>query len=82
MIGTILNYFLDDKINKAKILFPGVGCFFIAVCLGFIVHSSNIVDNQAKLKDFASEGNNIFLHYVIVIFEKTLVFFISFYINR
>ncbi|KAL5100076.1 hypothetical protein RYX36_004403 [Vicia faba] len=55
VIGTILNYFLDDKINKAKILFPGVGCFFVAVCLGFIVHSSNIADNQAKLKDFASE---------------------------
>lgn len=58
VIGTILNYFLDDKINKAKILFPGVGCFFIAVCLGFIVHSSNIVDNQAKLKDFASEDSS------------------------
>ncbi|XP_058772547.1 ureide permease 1-like [Vicia villosa] len=55
VIGTILNYFLDDKINKAKILFPGVGCFFVAVCLGFIVHSSNIADNQAKLKDFTSE---------------------------
>ncbi|CAL5188580.1 unnamed protein product [Lathyrus oleraceus] len=58
VIGTILNYFLDDKINKAKILFPGVGCFFIAVCLGFIVHSSNIIDNQAKLKDFASEDSS------------------------
>ncbi|KAK9277570.1 hypothetical protein L1049_007115 [Liquidambar formosana] len=49
VIGTTLNYFLDDKINKAKILFPGVGCFLIAVCLGSAVHSSNAADNKAKL---------------------------------
>ncbi|TYG85910.1 hypothetical protein ES288_A13G092700v1 [Gossypium darwinii] len=48
--GTTLNYFLDDKINRAQILFPGVGCFLIAVCLGSAVHSSNAADNKAKLK--------------------------------
>lgn len=47
--GTTLNYFLDDKINKAEILFPGVGCFLIAVCLASAVHSSNAADNKAKL---------------------------------
>ncbi|TYH91111.1 ureide permease 1 isoform X1 [Gossypium hirsutum] len=50
VIGTTLNYFLDDKINRAQILFPGVGCFLIAVCLGSAVHSSNAADNKAKLK--------------------------------
>ncbi|THG09434.1 hypothetical protein TEA_016602 [Camellia sinensis var. sinensis] len=49
VIGTTLNYFLDNKINKAEILFPGVGCFLIAVCLGSAVHASNAADNRAKL---------------------------------
>ncbi|KAK7307056.1 hypothetical protein VNO77_39780 [Canavalia gladiata] len=53
VIGTTLNYFLDDKINKAEVLFPGVGCFLIAVCLGSAVHSSNTADNKAKLNDFS-----------------------------
>ncbi|KAK7309862.1 hypothetical protein RJT34_06946 [Clitoria ternatea] len=55
VIGTTLNYFLDDKINKAGILFPGVGCFLIAVCLGSAVHSSNTADNKAKLNEFSSD---------------------------
>ncbi|KAL3830619.1 hypothetical protein ACJIZ3_019421 [Penstemon smallii] len=54
VIGTTLNYFLDDKINKAEILFPGVGCFLIAVCLGSAVHSSNAADNKAKLSNFSN----------------------------
>ncbi|CAM8956096.1 unnamed protein product [Rhodiola kirilowii] len=49
VIGTTLNYFLDGKINKAEILFPGVACFLIAVMLGSVVHSSNAADNQVKL---------------------------------
>ncbi|XP_047321955.1 ureide permease 1-like isoform X2 [Impatiens glandulifera] len=49
VIGTTLNYFLDDKINKAEILFPGVACFLIAVCIGSAVHASNAADNKAKL---------------------------------
>lgn len=49
VIGTTLNYFLDGRINTAEILFPGVGCFLIAACLGSLVHSSNAADNQEKL---------------------------------
>ncbi|KAK2966704.1 hypothetical protein RJ640_007991 [Escallonia rubra] len=49
VIGTTMNYFLDGKINKAEILFPGVGCFLIAVFLGSAVHASNAADNKAKL---------------------------------
>ncbi|XP_014492897.1 ureide permease 1 [Vigna radiata var. radiata] len=55
VIGTTFNYFLDDKINKAEILFPGVGCFLIAVCLGSAVHSSNTADNKAKLNEFSAD---------------------------
>lgn len=44
-----MNYFLDDRINRAEILFPGVACFLIAVCLGSAVHSSNSADNRKKL---------------------------------
>lgn len=60
VIGTTLNYFLDDRINKAEILFPGVGCFLIAVCLGSAVHSSNAADNVEKLSGSSSycKGNN------------------------
>lgn len=56
VIGTTLNYFLDDKINKAEILFPGVGCFLIAVCLGSAVHSSNDADNKAKLSSLSNDN--------------------------
>ncbi|XP_072989650.1 ureide permease 1-like isoform X2 [Typha latifolia] len=49
VIGTTLNYFLDDRINRAEVLFPGVGCFLVAVCLGSAVHSSNAADNEKKL---------------------------------
>ncbi|CAN6549264.1 unnamed protein product [Malus baccata var. baccata] len=55
VIGTTFNYFLDDKINKAEILFPGVACFLIAVCLGSAVHSSNAADNKAKLESMATD---------------------------
>ncbi|XP_021756852.1 ureide permease 2-like isoform X2 [Chenopodium quinoa] len=54
VIGTTLNYFLDDKINKAYILFPGVACFLIAVILGSLVHSSNASDNKKKLSHLSS----------------------------
>ncbi|EFJ12276.1 hypothetical protein SELMODRAFT_124621 [Selaginella moellendorffii] len=47
--GTTMNYFLDDRINRAEILFPGVACFLIAVFLGSALHSSNTKDNRAKL---------------------------------
>jgi glucose uptake protein GlcU len=55
VIGTTLNYFLDDKINKAEILFPEVACFLVAVYLGSAVHSSNTSDNRAKLQEFSSD---------------------------
>ncbi|XP_021756838.1 ureide permease 2-like [Chenopodium quinoa] len=54
VIGTTLNYFLDDKINKADNLFPGVACFLIAVILGSLVHSSNASDNKKKLSYLSS----------------------------
>ncbi|RYQ96186.1 hypothetical protein Ahy_B08g091783 isoform B [Arachis hypogaea] len=57
LIGTSLNYFLDGKINRAGILFPGVGCFLIAVCLGSAVHSSNTADNKVKLSNLSSDYN-------------------------
>ncbi|KAH7516081.1 hypothetical protein FEM48_Zijuj10G0096900 [Ziziphus jujuba var. spinosa] len=53
--STTMNYFLDDKINRAEILFPGVACFLIAVCLGSAVHSSNAADNKTKLKTLSSD---------------------------
>ncbi|GAA0170146.1 hypothetical protein LIER_24475 [Lithospermum erythrorhizon] len=58
VLGTTMNYFLDDKINKAEILFPGVGCFLIAVCLGSLVHTSNSKDNAAKLRVKSKEGGS------------------------
>ncbi|KAL3844604.1 hypothetical protein ACJIZ3_002007 [Penstemon smallii] len=73
VLGTTLNYFLDDRINRAEILFPGVGCFLIAVCLGSAVHSSNAADNAAKLQslpNYCKDGtgytsNHSFLDFVI-----------------
>lgn len=58
--GTTINYFLDGKINKAEILFPGVACFLIAVLLGSIVHSSNAADNKEKLDSLPSKGDVVF----------------------
>ncbi|CAH9119802.1 unnamed protein product [Cuscuta europaea] len=58
VIGTTLNYYLDDKINKAEILFPGVGCFLVAVCLGSIVHASNAADNKRKLGSLSADSAN------------------------
>eukprot|EP00252_Welwitschia_mirabilis_P002356 TRINITY_DN12283_c0_g1_i1.p1 TRINITY_DN12283_c0_g1~~TRINITY_DN12283_c0_g1_i1.p1 ORF type:complete len:382 (-),score=44.23 TRINITY_DN12283_c0_g1_i1:134-1123(-) len=51
VVGTTLNYFLDDRINRAEILFPGVGCFLIAICIGFALHTSNGADNMRKLQE-------------------------------
>lgn len=64
VIGTTLNYFLDDRINRAEVLFPGVACFLIAVCFGSAVHKSNAADNKTKLQNFKRDyfflrnGNN------------------------
>ncbi|KAA0026191.1 ureide permease 1-like isoform X1 [Cucumis melo var. makuwa] len=73
VIGTTLNYFLDDKINKAEILFPGVACFLIAVCLGSAVHSSNTADNKAKLESLSRHTNQE-SKYVFVAFIILMIF--------
>lgn len=61
-----MNYFLDDKINKAEILFPGVACFLVAVCLGSAVHSSNAADNKAKLNTLSidEKAGMKYVHFV------------------
>ncbi|KAG9151944.1 hypothetical protein Leryth_002203 [Lithospermum erythrorhizon] len=51
VIGTTVNYFLDDKINKAEILFPGVVCFLVAVGFASLLHEANATDNEAKITD-------------------------------
>ncbi|XP_062087188.1 ureide permease 3-like [Humulus lupulus] len=62
VIGTTLNYFLDNRINRAEILFLGVGCFLVAVCLASTVNSSNAADNREKLEGFSSkEGRKMSL---------------------
>jgi hypothetical protein len=43
------NYFLDGRINRAEILFPGVVCFLIAAITGLLVHASNVDDHNTKL---------------------------------
>ncbi|KAL6861279.1 hypothetical protein ACP4OV_016979 [Aristida adscensionis] len=49
LVSTTMNYFLDGRINRADILFPGVACFLIAIFLGAAVHSSNAKDKEEKL---------------------------------
>ena len=68
--GTTMNYFLDDKINKAEILFPGVGCFLVAVCLGSCVHASNASDDKAKLRHFANSKSDASRYYFCPIYFK------------
>ncbi|KAG0571608.1 hypothetical protein KC19_VG026700 [Ceratodon purpureus] len=54
--GTTMNYFLDNRINRAEVLFPGVGCFLIAVWLGAWLHKSNSADNLAKMQTHSKIG--------------------------
>lgn len=56
--GTTLNYFLDNRINRADILFTGVGCFLVPVILGTAVHASNAADNEERLSE-SSNGYNL-----------------------
>ncbi|KAF1896218.1 hypothetical protein Lal_00027285 [Lupinus albus] len=63
--GTTLSYFLDNKINKAEILFPGVG---------FVVHSSNTADNKVKLDNFSSDHKDGALFaYIMLTLSSTFV---------
>lgn len=48
-VGTTLNFFLDDRINRAEVLFPGVGAFLIAAIIGSWLHASNVADIDRKL---------------------------------
>ncbi|XP_024534406.1 ureide permease 1 isoform X1 [Selaginella moellendorffii] len=49
IFGTTANYYLDNCLNSARVLFPGVGCFVIAVLLGSFCHASNANDRTARL---------------------------------
>jgi len=49
VVGTSVNYFLDHRMNRANILFPGVACFLVAVVLGSFCHASNAADIALKL---------------------------------
>ena len=44
-----MNFFLDDRINRAEVLFPGVGAFLIAAIIGSWLHASNVADIDRKL---------------------------------
>ncbi|KAL3700853.1 hypothetical protein R1sor_018875 [Riccia sorocarpa] len=55
VIGSTMNYFLDGRINRAEILFPGVACFLIAICLGAWLHKSNDRDIKLKLQSHEKE---------------------------
>ncbi|KAI4381380.1 hypothetical protein MLD38_007454 [Melastoma candidum] len=50
VIGTTVNYFLDNEINNPNVLFPGVACFVIAVCLASAVHTSNASDIEKQVQ--------------------------------
>lgn len=54
-IGIMLNYFLDDKINRVEVFFLGVGCFLIVVFFGVVVYYFNVVDVKVKLEFLFSE---------------------------
>lgn len=54
--GTTVNYFLDNELNRAVILFPGVACFLVAVILGCLCHASNAMDISIKLGKALNEG--------------------------
>ncbi|KAL3702400.1 hypothetical protein R1sor_020422 [Riccia sorocarpa] len=54
--GTSVNYFLDQGLNKASFLFPGVGCFLVAVVIGSFCHASNEADIRAKFAHTIESG--------------------------
>ncbi|KAL1198383.1 Ureide permease 5 [Cardamine amara subsp. amara] len=59
VLGTTVNYFLDNRLNRADILFSGVSCFLVAVCLGSAVHSSNSADIEAKLGSVSGDCKTV-----------------------
>ncbi|KAL6593364.1 hypothetical protein ACP70R_049019 [Stipagrostis hirtigluma subsp. patula] len=63
-LGTTVNYFLDARMNRADILFPGVACFVVAFFFGAGVHCSNVKDKEDKIRTSggnfsSSDGTNI-----------------------
>eukprot|EP00249_Psilotum_nudum_P009078 c21694_g1_i1 orf=280-1566(-) len=75
--GTTINYFLDNGLNRAKLLFPGVGCFLIAAILGSFCHASNAADINAKLnldtlERFTSKQDSSKLMHNTLLTEKLL----------
>ncbi|KAF8661075.1 hypothetical protein HU200_057176 [Digitaria exilis] len=72
VIGTTVNYFLDSRINRAEILFPGVACFLVAVILGSAVHASNAADNKEKLR-YQLVLSEIVLNFCILFTVASLV---------
>ncbi len=51
--GTSLNWAEDKTLNAARILFPGVACFFLAFVAGSITHLLNErhISRQKQLMD-------------------------------
>lgn len=47
--GTTINFFLDGRINRAEILFPGVFAFLCAAVTGAFLHHSNKADQDKKM---------------------------------
>ncbi|CAM6097815.1 unnamed protein product [Calypogeia fissa] len=50
LVGGTLNYFLDGRINRAELLFPGIGFFLFATSLGSLLYASNTADTKAKVE--------------------------------
>ncbi|CAM6084787.1 unnamed protein product [Calypogeia fissa] len=50
LVGGTLNYFLDGRINRVELLFPGIGFFLFATCLGSLLYASNTADTKAKVE--------------------------------
>ena len=59
--GTVLNYFLDQGLNKATILFPGVACFALAVVAGALTHIFNeqYLGRRQRMLDASHHGHAV-----------------------
>ena len=59
--GTVLNYFLDQGLNKATILFPGVACFAMAVIAGALTHIFNeqYLGRRQRMLDASHHGHAV-----------------------
>ena len=59
--GTVLNYFLDQGLNTATILFPGVACFALAVVAGALTHIFNeqYLGRRQRMLDASHHGHAV-----------------------